>query len=239
MAGDVALAGVVNQVGLILRSSPAFHFLRHLIADPRAGRLMSIDFRDDQHLPVGGYYASAWRADYRKAGAGVLLEHSIHDVDILEFLAGPIARVSCDTADFHGLPGIEDLASARFDFHSGAKGTLSTIWHDIVERGNERRVDVLCERLWCSLDGSYWTGPIEWHFTGHDRQRAEGEELAEFARALGHTQLNPDHAFALAASARRPATPDFAVAERAHAVVDACYRSAAGGGAVVEIPVNQ
>lgn len=235
MNRDVTDAGVVNQVGLILRSSPAFHVLAALMRDPRAGRLMSIDFRDDQYLPVGGYYASSWRADYRKAGAGVLLEHSIHDIDILEFLAGPIRSLSCATGNFHGLPEIEDVASARFDFDSGAKGTLSTMWHDITERGNERRLDIYCERLWCSLDGSYWSGPIEWQFTGDERRRADGEQLAALARELGHTQFNPDHGFASAAVRGGRAAPDFSVAERAHALVDACYRSAAGGGVVVAL----
>jgi len=112
MTGQVTEARVVNQAGLVLRHSPAFRWLRRILDDPRSGRLMSITFRDDQYLPVGGYYGSTWRADPARAGAGVLLEHSIHDVDILEFLAGPVAGVGCRTGSVHGIAGIEDVATA-------------------------------------------------------------------------------------------------------------------------------
>ena len=83
MATAVAAAGVTNQVGLILRRSPAFVWARHLVEAPEAGRVMAVVFRDDQYIPVQGTYGSTWRGDRAKAGAGTLLEHSIHDVDML------------------------------------------------------------------------------------------------------------------------------------------------------------
>ena len=52
---------------------------------PDAGRVMAVVFRDDQFIPVQGHYGSTWRADRDQAGAGTLLEHSIHDVDMLRF----------------------------------------------------------------------------------------------------------------------------------------------------------
>jgi predicted dehydrogenase len=48
---------------------------------------MNVVFRDDQYLPTQGVYASTWRADAALAGSGVLLEHSIHDLDLLEWLS--------------------------------------------------------------------------------------------------------------------------------------------------------
>lgn len=56
-------------------------------------------------------------------------------------------------------------------------------------------------------------------------------------RASGHGGPgNPDGAFIRAAQEGRPAFPDFAVALRAHAVVDALYRSAAEGGLPQALP---
>src|SRR5258708_10966014 len=78
MADCVEAAGVVNQVGLVLRTSPAFRVLRQLVADERAGAPLAIVFRDDQFIPNQGHYASTWRMDPSKAGRGTLLEHSIH-----------------------------------------------------------------------------------------------------------------------------------------------------------------
>ena len=108
MADAVAAAGVVNQVGLVLRSSPAFLELKHQIEDPRNGRVQAAVLRDDQFLPVQGMYGSTWRSDPDKAGAGTMLEHSIHDVDALEWLLGPAVSVSARSSTFHGNPGIED-----------------------------------------------------------------------------------------------------------------------------------
>ena len=63
-------AGVVNQVGLVLRSSPAFLELKHQIDDPRSGRVQAVVLRDDQFLPVQGMYGSTWRADPSQGGSG-------------------------------------------------------------------------------------------------------------------------------------------------------------------------
>jgi len=235
MTEHVVDAGVVNQTGLVLRHSPAFGALRRLLDDPRSGRLMALSFRDDQYLPVGRYYGSTWRADVSRAGAGVLLEHSIHDIDILELLAGPIRQLSCQTASFHGLPGIEDVATVRITFDSGVPGTLTTVWHDIGERGNERRVEAFCENLWCVLDGNHHWGPVTWQRAGEPVQSAYGEELLGLLAPVGVEHHNPDAAFVASVRDGRPAAPDFRIALRAHELVDAAYRSAAAGGAVVDL----
>src|SRR3954471_6161738 len=69
MAERVDAAGIANQVGLILRRSPAFTMLRELAHAEEAGRIMSVVFRDDQFIPVRGSYASTWRGEVDKVGA--------------------------------------------------------------------------------------------------------------------------------------------------------------------------
>ncbi|QXC62114.1 Gfo/Idh/MocA family oxidoreductase [Aquihabitans sp. G128] len=234
MAAAVEAAGVINQVGLVLRSSPAFGYLRHLVADPAAGRVMSVVFRDDQYIPVQGMYASVWRGDKERAGAGTLLEHSIHDVDILEHAIGPVASVSARSANFHGLDGIEDSVATVFDLEGGGVGVHTTIWHDVMERPSLRRVEVFCERRHLVLEGD-WDGPLSWTTTGEEagEQVLAGDALREACRAAGVTTVNPDAAFVQAVAAGRAATPSFRDAVRPHRLVDAIYRSAAGGGSPV------
>lgn len=234
MTRQVMQAGIVNQAGLVLRHSPAFRWVRHLLDDPRSGRLMSVSFRDDQYLPTTGFYASTWRADPCRAGSGVLLEHSIHDVDILEFLAGPIDRVSCRTGFVHGMPGIEDVATAAFRFESGVSGTLTTIWHDMLQRPNERRVEIFGENLWCVLDGNHQSGPVHWQWGGEPVRHAEGDDFLPLLGSEALEDRNPDAAFIQSVQEGRPASPDFALAVRAHRVVDAAYRSAGADGAPVD-----
>jgi predicted dehydrogenase len=230
MVEAVEQAGVVHQVGLVLRASPALNELARRLADPAVGRVMAVVLRDDQYLPTQGLYESAWRGDRTRAGAGTLLEHSIHDVDVLEWLGGPLRSASARSASFHGLPGIEDVFAATLGYEGGATASLTSVWHDVLSRPSLRYLEVLCERAWFNLE-SDWRGPLRWATSD-----AEGvvEEPLFTRDATGYGGSgNPDLAFVRAVRARTPSFPDFTVALRAHEVVDGLYRSAAAGGVPV------
>jgi len=236
MVQDVQRAGVVNQVGLVMRDYPGFLLLRALARRPVSGRLMSIVFRDDQFIPVQGMYASDWRADRTRAGAGTLLEHSIHDLDILEWLAGPVTSVTGRTASFHQHQGIEDVAVATLAFASGALATLTSVWHDVLARPSLRRVEVFCERAWYALEGDVF-GPLRWMVDDGEEGAVAGDELVERLHAEGVPTRNPDGAFVEAVATATPSDPDLAQALRAHVLTDAVYRSAAASGHPVATPV--
>jgi predicted dehydrogenase len=235
MVAMVSAAGIVNQVGLVLRFSPAFCWLRHLVSETEGGRIMSVVLRNDQYIPIQGAYGSTWRGDVRLAGAGTLLEHSIHDVDLLELIGGTVTSVSARSAEFHGIAGIEDSVAATFAFADGAVGVMASVWHDILERPSLRRVEVLSERQFCEVDGSDWWGPVQSLRSGGTAEVLEGETLASRVYDMGLTVKNPDAAFIAAVRDQHPAAPDFATALRAHVVVDGLYRSAAEGGAPVAV----
>ncbi len=237
MVEAVARAGVTNQVGLVLRESPSFNLLRYLVRRPQSGQIMGIVFRDDQYIPIQGQYGSTWRADADKAGAGTLLEHSIHDLDIIEWLAGPAVDVSGRTSHFHGIDGIEDLAVANLALASGAIATLTSVWHDILARPSLRRVEVICERALYVLEGDV-TGPVRWTLDDDDGS-VEGDDLVAMLHSHGIRPRNPDAAFIEAVAAGRPADPDFAAALRAHVLTEAIYRSASdamGPGSAIAVP---
>lgn len=233
MATQAMQAGVTNQVGLILRRSPAYLWARHLITDPAAGRVMTVVFRDDQFIPVQGHYASTWRGKKELAGAGTMLEHSIHDVDMLRFLVGDIARVSAATANFHAIDGIEDVANATIVFGDGATGTLTSVWHDNLARPSLRRVEVFCERRHIVIEGDDWFGPVTWTDADGATGTLGGDEIKEATEPMQAGSMNPDGEFVRAAAAGAPAYPDLTIALAAHRVVDAIYRSAAAGGDAV------
>ncbi|MEO5723712.1 MAG: Gfo/Idh/MocA family oxidoreductase [Ilumatobacteraceae bacterium] len=235
MAELANAAGITAQVGLVLRRSPAFIWARHLIDDPVAGRVMSVVMRDDQFIPIQGHYESTWRADRNLVGAGTLLEHSIHDVDMMRYLVGDIASVSAHTANFHGHDGIEDVAAATFRFAGGALGTLTSVWHDNLARPSLRRVEVFCERRHVVIDGDDWFGPVSWTDSDGSSGSIDGERLVDSVEPLLDGIANPDGAFVQAVIEGRPAHPDVAVALSAHRVVEAMYASAAAGGAAMEV----
>ena len=238
MVATVVGAGIVNQVGLVLRSSNAFALLEHLVEDPASGRVLSVTFHDDQCIPLGGWYDSAWRGDPQRAGSGVLLEHSIHDVDLIERLGGPVESVSANSSQTHRILGIEDLVGATFRYAGGGIANLTTVWHDIPERLNDRRVEVVCERLWAVLEGD-WIGPLRWQRPGQAPEELRGDALLERVASLGITREIPDGAFVRAVATGRRAEPTFADALRAHRVVDAAYRSAHAGGSPISIPAPE
>ncbi len=233
------LATVPHQVGLVLRHAPVFRVMADQVGGGRYGRPLAAVFRDDQYFPNQGVYASEWRSDVDRAGGGTLLEHSIHDVDVLCWLLGSPVTVRAETASRFAHPGIDDIAALILTFPDDSVATLTSVWHQILSRGSTRRLEVFCDDALLWLDDDY-TGPV--HVETSDRS-----ETIEAAPPGWVEQL------ALAAPVRRmvgeyaPATksfldalavdgaaatgyPDASTALAAHRVVDAAYHSAAAGG---------
>jgi len=232
---SVNASGAINQTGLVLRHAPSYLWARELISDPKAGRVMNVVFRDDQFIPIQSYYASDWRKDVDRAGAGTLLEHSIHDVDMLHFLIGDITNTSMRSHNFHGHLGIEDSVSATVQFANGAVGTLSSIWHDNLTRPSQRSVEVFCENRTITMRGHEWFGPVEWHDSDGTSGSLANDELLARTEPLAFGATNADVAFVHAVATHTQAFPDVNVALRAHMVVDAMYQSAAQNGTNVSI----
>jgi predicted dehydrogenase len=227
----VVASGIINQVGLVMRYSPAFYWIRHLLGQrERSGRVLTISIRSDQFLPIHGAYASTWRKEMDKAGSGVLLEHSIHDLDMIEQLVGPIGSLAANTRYVNQFTGIEDVAVVSFESESGVAGSLVSVWHGMSERPENRRVEIICERLWCALDGHYHSGPVYWQWTGERPGSAGGSALRNAALRKGLQTDNEDEAFASAVMRPEQATPTVLNALRAHRLVDVAYRSARQGG---------
>lgn len=233
----VSQAGVTNQVGLVLRASPAFRWLRHQANRAEAGPIMNLIFRDDQYIPIQGMYGSTWRQDVTRAGGGTLLEHSIHDLDLIEWILGPIVEVSARMGSVHGLDGIDDQTTATLVAQSGAQAALVSIWHDVLTRPSQRRVEVFARHRYFALEGDH-DGPVRWEGRGPDGAddaepssgELSGSALVAAATAIDGLHGTPDRRFVTAALDGSAASPDLATALRAHRLADAAYRSAADGG---------
>ena len=234
MLEAVERANVVHQVGLVLRFSPVFRVLEDLIGDAALGAPLSVVMRDDQFFPTRGHYASAWRGDVAKAGGGTLIEHSIHDVDLLLRLFGPIARVRCETRVTSGHPGIEDVASATLVHESGLATQLASVWHAMDDRPSTRRLEVFFENGWFMTEHDFF-GTLTYQRTGAPVTISREEVLERFCALEGIDRDRRDERsigalcdrrFLEACLAKRQASPSFREALAAHRVVDACYRSA-------------
>jgi len=232
------------MVGLVLRTSPALLAFRELVVDPAAGRLMNVVFRDDQFIPTQGMYDSDWRGDPARAGSGTLLEHSIHDVDILEWLGGPLERVSAQQAFFHGIEGIEDSVGVVGRYASGAGVSLTSIWHDILDRPSQRRIEAFCERRLVTLEGDIF-GPVSVH-SDDDSFTLDGDDLVDWLRDRGVPLVSSEQEFLVAVAAAKAgstAKPGAGGAVGAGAVGGEIVAGGVGGGepsgtAVAAVPVR-
>jgi myo-inositol 2-dehydrogenase / D-chiro-inositol 1-dehydrogenase len=240
-----ALERVPHQVGLVLRFAPVFRELGRRLASGAYGPVLSAVLRNDQYFPVQGRYGSTWRGDIGHAGGGTLIEHSIHDVDLFRMLLGSPIEVSGRTASRFGFPGIEDTAVAMLVYGDGSIAQLASVWHQVLSRESNRRLEVFCEKamLWTDDDN---LGPLHvvtddgdeiveleppaWS-AGFDLPEVYRKPLAPYAEAaktfLDALSCPPSSG----ESGREIAGgPDAADALAAHRIVDLVYRSAADGG---------
>ena len=238
------LQRVPHQVGLVLRHAPVFRVVAEEVASGRHGQPLAAVLRDDQYFPIQGQYGSDWRADVAKAGGGTLIEHSIHDIDVLQWILGDPVTVRADVATRFGHEGIDDVAMVTLGYDHGALATLVSVWHQVMSRPSLRRLEVFCEHalLWTEND---YLGPL--HVETADGATEIAGALPTWASELDVPEeflvpvaqyAEPTKAFLDALSTRgERATgwPDAAIALHAHQVVDAAYRSAAKGGAVVPL----
>jgi predicted dehydrogenase len=244
MVAATEKARVKAGVGLVLRHSPILQVMKDLMDDGSLGRQMAIVFRDDQFFPIQGHYASEWRKDRAIAGAGTLLEHSIHDVDVLHWFGGPVKSVRGTTRNFAGHEGVEDLAMAYLDFENGAQADLISIWHSVLGRPSTRRLEVFYEKGFFSVDQDYM-GAIDYQVHAQTAGRISEDEVRRrylasldmpddvFEGLLRHSL--EDYMFLKSVIDNVDPFPNFRTALEAHKVVDAIYRSAESGGELVSL----
>jgi predicted dehydrogenase len=247
MRDAATAAGITHQVGLVMRFSPVVYVTRELVRAQESGRTMACVMVDDQFFPIQGHYQSTWRGDVTKVGAGTLLEHAIHDIDLLLWTFGPVRRVYGVTSHFFEKEGVEDVSSAMLEFESGAVVNHVSVWHNLLHRGSSRRIHVICENAQYSWEDDDYAGAIrcETNTTGRRTDISSEEVVQRFrdefpgsdarlreymsSHDLGQSYLLENYTFLKAVSEDRQSPLDFEPAVAAHRVVDAIYRSALEG----------
>jgi predicted dehydrogenase len=241
-------ACIPSQVGLVLRSSPPVESFAALCRGERSetglpvgevGKPLAGFLRDDQYFPVGGMYASSWRADVETAGGGTLIEHSIHDLDLLSWMFGPVVSVTAITANHAGHPGVEDVAAVTLAHESGVTTQLLSVWHGLRTRPSTRRLEVFFENAHAVLEDEA-AGPLSVEMAeGNTEIGMPKKALSVMERLAVPEELkvpvlayaSADLGFVRSVAAGSEPQPGLDVALQAHRVVDAAYRSAGSGGA--------
>ncbi|MES2440213.1 MAG: Gfo/Idh/MocA family oxidoreductase [Verrucomicrobiota bacterium] len=118
------------------RCLPHFMQAKQWLLEGRIGEVhgarLSLFLRASQDAAA----AASWRYDAEAAGGGLLFDLGSHQLDILDFLLGPVADVQGKARNLGGHYAVEDTVSARFTFESGTEG--SALWCFAAGAGAER-----------------------------------------------------------------------------------------------------
>jgi UDP-N-acetyl-2-amino-2-deoxyglucuronate dehydrogenase len=219
------------------RFNPAMVPLRQAVAEGRFGRITYAAvfvpwWRNDE------YYAGSWRGTLAMDGGGALMNQSIHMIDMLLDIAGPVRRVSAFTATLAHKIEAEDTAAAVLEFANGALGQIygtTASWP-----GRFKQFEMTGTRGTVVYVEDTFT---EWRFA--DERAEDAEVRSRFGKvqsggggvadpaAIGHQNHARNFAaFLEALEADRPFEIDATPAREAVELILAIYQSARKGKTV-------
>ncbi len=123
MLRAVEKAGVVLACVFPLRFAQGIHKAKAALEAGRLGRLTLADVFVKWYRPQS-YYNGNWRGTWEIDGGGALMNQSIHNIDLVQWLAGPVESVIARTATLAHEMQTEDTASAVLTFKNGALGVI-------------------------------------------------------------------------------------------------------------------
>jgi len=228
---DVRL-GVIYQD----RAAPDLVWLKQLVAGGGLGRPILVSARVWWYRPPEYYSGSRWRGTWALDGGGALMNQGIHTVDLLLWLLGDVERVYATTGTALHDIDVEDTAVACLEFAGGAVGTLEAttaafpgLPRRVELTGSEGTIVVEQDRVVSvQLRLPPDTPPPGEGSGGGANASASSPVIAD---AGGHARVLQDFVAAI----RTGATPlcDGRDGRRSVALVEAMYRSARMGAAVV------
>jgi predicted dehydrogenase len=211
-------AGVTLAVGHNRRFASGAHWLKQQIADGSLGTLLHIEANFSAPGALA-YTADRWRANRIESPGGGIAGLGIHMIDLMCWLAGPVAAVNARAVQRAVTVDMDDTTSALFQFASGPTGYLGTCFACpyttyVTVYGTKGNAHI-------DLDGNTgWFKPagggaaIPQTFDAHDTLRLELEEFADACRGRTAFRVTPDEAIhdvavmqAMVASSAQGGTP--------------------------------
>jgi len=131
-------AGVALGAVFPSRFVEASQVAKKAIAEGRLGRITLADAYVKWWRPQSYYDGGAWRGTWELDGGGALMNQSIHAIDLLQWLAGPVKAISAVTGILaHERIEVEDTAVAALEFSHGGLGTIegtTSAWPGFLKR---------------------------------------------------------------------------------------------------------
>jgi len=144
MLAAARAAGVTLACIFPSRFRPGVQYARRAIQAGRLGRLTLCDAQVKWHRSQEYYDTGGWRGTVELDGGGVLMNQAIHQIDLLQYLAGGLHSVTACSATLAHRMQTEDTAAAVVQFENGALGIIegsTAAWP-----GSPGRVEICGER---------------------------------------------------------------------------------------------
>lgn len=130
--------GVVLSTIFQSRFHESSQLLRSAVAQGRFGKLSLANAYVKWFRTQDYYDSGAWRGTWELDGGGALMNQAIHNVDLLQWIMGPVTELSAFTATLsHERIEVEDTAVATLRFANGALGTIeatTSAWPGSLKR---------------------------------------------------------------------------------------------------------
>lgn len=109
-----------------MRVEPRYEIMRKMIRGGDLGSVIRVNWIATDWFRSEAYYASsAWRATWKGEGGGVLINQSLHQLDMMQWLLGMPSRVTaqCQLGRFHQIE-VEDQVTAYFEWPDQSTGVF-------------------------------------------------------------------------------------------------------------------
>ncbi|MCY4110223.1 MAG: Gfo/Idh/MocA family oxidoreductase [Chloroflexi bacterium] len=106
------------------RFEPDLRAARELVQSGRLGRTVLAQADTKWYRSQDYYDAGGWRGTFAQDGGGALINQSIHAIDALQWVMGPVERVCGFTTNRWHEMEAEDTGAAILQFRSGALGVI-------------------------------------------------------------------------------------------------------------------
>src|SRR5690606_33647662 len=116
-------AGVILACVFPLRFAEGPRRAKAAVEAGRLGRLTLADVYVKWYRPQS-YYDGSWRGTWEFDGGGALMNQAIHNIDLVQWLAGPVERVQGQVSTLAHKMETEDTASAVITYANGALGVI-------------------------------------------------------------------------------------------------------------------
>jgi predicted dehydrogenase len=125
MVEAFAGAGVPLFVAYYRRGLPRFVRAREWIQSGRLGTVTGVNYRYAEPLRQMDSAQLPWRWQVAESGGGLFMDLGCHTLDILDFLVGPLGRVSGQAVNVAAPYEVEDQVVMAFVTETGAAGTAA------------------------------------------------------------------------------------------------------------------